>query len=96
MVVGLIWYVGVRFAAPFGGRMHVSKVYLFDFEISCFLGSLVAVSDLLVLYFDTNFSFLFHFEMIRKTRSAKPGNLAVGFRLDLLWDPIGDKNVAMH
>ena len=45
------------------------------------------VSDALVLHFDTKFKFLLCFEAAKKTRNAKPFNVVVEFRLDLLWGP---------
>ena len=78
---------GIGFAAQFGGRMHVSKADLLDFEISCFLQILLMVSDSLVLYFDTYFRSLLCFEATQKTCIEKPPNLVVEFRLDLPWGP---------
>ena len=49
---------GIGFAAQFGGRMHVSKVDLLNFEISCFHDILLMVSDPLVLYFGTNLMYM--------------------------------------
>ena len=45
------------------------------------------VSDSLVLHFDTQFKFLLWFEAAKKTRNAKPFDVVVEFRLDLLWGP---------
>ena len=45
------------------------------------------VSDSLVLHFSTKFRFLLCFKAANKTRNAKPFNVVVEFRLDLLWGP---------
>ena len=45
------------------------------------------VSDSLVLHFDTKFRFLLCFEAAKKTRNAKPCNMVVEIRIDVLRGP---------
>ena len=78
---------GIGFAAQFGCGLHISKVNVLDFGMLVFFGILLMVSDSLVLHFDTKFRFLVCFEAAKKTRNAKPFNVVVEFRLDLLWGP---------
>ena len=61
---------GIGFAAQFGGRMHVSKVDLLNFEISCFHDILLMVSDPLVLYFGTNLMHMGPYGCIRMHMEA--------------------------
>ena len=58
--------------------------WFWDFRVSVIL---LMVFDSLVLHFDTQLGFLLCFEAAKKTRNAKPFNVVVEFRLDLLWGP---------
>ena len=71
---GAIWlriaYLKSRFA------------WFWDFSVFFIL---LTVYHLLPLHFDTKCRFLLCFEAAKKTRNAKPCNMVVEFRLDLLW-----------
>ena len=73
---GTIWlriaYLQSRFA------------WFWDFGVFAIL---LMVSDSLVLHFDTNLSFLPCFKAAKKTRNAKPCNMVVELRIDLLRGP---------
>ena len=73
--------------AQFGCGLHISNVDLLDFEILMFFAISLMVSGSLVLHFDTKFRCLLCFEAAKKMRNAKPFNVVVEFRLDLLWGP---------
>ena len=73
---GTIW---VRIAC-FRSRF----AWFWDFSVFVIL---LMVSDALVLHFDTKFRFLLCFEAAKKTRNAKPFNMVVEFRIDLLRGP---------
>ena len=53
---------GIGFAAQFGSRMHVPRVDLLNFEISCVHDILLMVSGPLVLYFVTNLMLWVHMD----------------------------------
>ena len=86
MGLELIWYAALDSKCDLVADCISQKSIRLILRFQCFF-ILLTVSHSLGLHFDTKCKFLLCFEAAKKTRNAKPCNMVVEFRLDLLWGP---------